>query len=80
MCVALEHGKLQSLNVEGFQKSRPLIGYLKLANCRHASESRVEAHVAWILLFLLFSEMRWSRVFVKWATHYACKVSNNQIL
>jgi hypothetical protein len=31
-------------------------GYLKLANCRHASESRVEAHVAWILLFSAIQE------------------------
>jgi hypothetical protein len=63
-----------------FKKSRPLIGYLKPANCRHASESRVEAHVAWILLFSAIFRNEVEHGSCEKGYSYACKVLNNQIL
>jgi hypothetical protein len=63
-----------------FKKSRPLIGYLKLANCRHASESKVEAHVAWILLFSAIFRNEVEQGICEMGYSYACEVSNNQIL
>jgi hypothetical protein len=57
-------------------KSRPLIAYIKLANCRHALEYRVEAHVAWILLFSAIFRNEVEQGTCEMGYSYACKVSN----